>query len=107
MFNPMTGEKSIIAELHQFDGHIYRIYADGTYEGFDNIQFVFKLWRPWMCRHVAQALIEEEERRISRAASSLSQETNTSSEDSEGGGQDSALPSANISGESNPNAGDR
>jgi len=59
-----------------------------------------------MRRHVAQALIEEE-RRISQAASSLSQETKTSSEDSEGGGQDSALPSANISEESNPNAGDR
>jgi len=37
MFNPMTGEKSIIAELHRHDGHMYRIYADGTHEGFNDI----------------------------------------------------------------------
>ena len=108
MFDSAIKEETIIAQLIRYDGHRYTIYADGTHEGFEDIQFVFRRWLPYLYTRIAQALQDADERKMRQAASLSSQETITSNESSKSGGsQGSALPTNNVSGETEDKKGER
>ena len=107
----MMHARYLVVHVREHDsGKDFKVYSDGTTEGFSRPCAVSKHWFSDRSRRIAQAVLQERERNISHAASSSSHETSTPRVglfSRDGGLQGIAFPSSNSLGDAAASPGDR